>query len=73
MSVKIPNVWPDTSMTNEAQRSEMQRQLEQMLIRQLQAEEDARILEMLKNLCPHSVDFRKCEYPECQARVIHES
>lgn len=60
-------------MTNEAQRSEMQRQLEQMLIRQLQAEEDARILEMLKNLCPHSVDFRKCEYPECQARVIHES
>jgi hypothetical protein len=60
-------------MTNEAQRSEMQIQLEQMLIQQIQADEDARILETLKNLCPHSVDFRKCEYPECLVRTIHES
>ena len=72
-NVRIPSVWPNMSTTNEAWRSEMHRQLEQLLTHQLQAEEDARILEALKSLCPHSTDFRKCHDPECQARVVHES
>jgi hypothetical protein len=47
--------------------------LEHQMKLQIQAEEDARIMRALNNICKHSRDIRYCEDPECQAAFVHGS
>jgi len=77
MSAKTSIVWPDFSMRDDRinlEQFDLERQIiQQQMVRQIRAEEDARIMELLNKLCPHGFDSKHCHDPECQVRTVHES